>query len=257
MLAQAAGSYRERPVDGALRDHFACIWVHRLPRPDVQPVVIVPDGCIDLEWIDGILRIAGPDRAPKIERLAAGTTVVGFRFRPAVAAAWLGLPASEAVDRRIPLEAFWGPEARRMAERAGEARDIGAQVRALECALLRRAPSVPSRRPDMHAAFELIARGTPPGRALIPWLAGELALSERTLRRRFEAAFGYGPKTLNRILRFQRFLKLLRGARNGSAASLAVEAGYADQAHLGREARRLAATTPGQIAALLADARTP
>jgi len=139
MLAQAAGSYRERPVDGALQDHFACIWVHRLPRPDVQPVVIVPDGCIDLEWIDGILRIAGPDRAPKIERLAAGATVVGFRFRPAVAVAWLGLPASEAVDRRIPLEAFWGPEARRMAERAGEARDIGALVRVLECALLRRA----------------------------------------------------------------------------------------------------------------------
>ena len=109
----------------------------------------------------------------------------------------------------------------------------------------------------MHAAFELIARGTPPGQALIPWLAGELALSERTLRRRFEAAFGYGPQTLNRILRFQRFLKLLRDARNGSAASLAVEAGYADQAHLGREARRLAAATPGEIAALLADAHTP
>jgi hypothetical protein len=90
MLAQAAGSYRERPVEGVLQDHFACVWVHQLPRPDVQPVVIVPDGCIDLEWIDGALRIAGPDRAPKIERLAAGATVVGFRFRPAMAAAWLG-----------------------------------------------------------------------------------------------------------------------------------------------------------------------
>ena len=78
---------------------------------------VVPDGCIDLEWIDGALRIAGPDRAPKIERLAAGATVVGFRFRPATAAAWLGLPASETVDRRIPLEAFWGADARRVAEK--------------------------------------------------------------------------------------------------------------------------------------------
>ena len=106
MLAQAAGSYRERPVEGALQDHFTCEWVHQLPRPEVQSVVVVPDGCIDLEWIDGALRIAGPDRAPKIERLAAGAMVVGFRFRPAAAAAWLGLPASETVDRRIPLEAF-------------------------------------------------------------------------------------------------------------------------------------------------------
>lgn len=261
MLAQAAGSYRERPVEGALQDHFTCVWVHQLPKPEVQPVVVVPDGCIDLEWIDGALRIAGPDRAPKIERLAAGATVVGFRFRPAAAAAWLGLPASETVDRRIPLEAFWGADARCVAETAGEARDIGARVRAIESALTRRAPSIPAHRPDMHAAFELLATGAPPGKALIPWLAGELALSERTLRRRFDAAFGYGPKTLDRILRFQRFLKLLRGACNGSTAGLAMEAGYADQAHLGRESRRLAvhdASTdrssprgpPGAIAAL-------
>ena len=202
MLAQAAGSYRERPVEGVLQDHFTCVWVHQLPWPDVQPVVVVPDGCIDLEWIDGALRIAGPDRAPKIERLAAGATVVGFRFRPAAATAWLGLPASETVDRRIPLEAFWGADARRVAAQASEARDIGARVRAIESALTRRAPSIPARLPDMHAAFELLATGAPPGKALIPWLAGELALSERTLRRRFDAAFGYGPKTLDRILRF-------------------------------------------------------
>ena len=113
-----------------------------------------------------------------------------------------------------------------------EARDIGARVRAIESALTRRAPSISARLPDMHAAFELLATGAPPGKALIPWLAGELALSERTLRRRFDAAFGYGPKTLDRILRFQRFLKLLRGAPNGSTAGLAMEAGYADQAHL-------------------------
>src|SRR4029077_17405672 len=135
MLAQAAGSYRERPVEGALQDHFTCVWVHQLPKP----VVVVPDGCIDLEGIDGGLRIAGPDRAPKIERLAAGATVVGFRFRPAAAAGWLGLPASEPVDRRIPLEAFWGADARCVAETAGEARDIGARVRAIESALTRRA----------------------------------------------------------------------------------------------------------------------
>jgi len=55
-----------------------------------------------------------------------------------------------------------------------------------------------------------------------------------------------------KILRFQRFLKLVRSARNTSAASLALEAGYADQAHLVRESRRLAGATPGEIAALLA-----
>jgi AraC-like DNA-binding protein len=99
--------------------------------------------------------------------------------------------------------------------------------------------------------FELLSTGAPPGKPLLAWLSRELAMSERTLRRQCEDAFGYGPKTLDRILRFQRFLKLVRGS-DASAASLALEAGYADQAHLVRESRRLAGATPGEIAAILA-----
>ena len=36
----------------------------------------------------------------------------GIPFPPGDCRAWLGLPASETVDRRIPLEAFWGADAR-------------------------------------------------------------------------------------------------------------------------------------------------
>jgi AraC-like DNA-binding protein len=70
----------------------------------------------------------------------------------------------------------------------------------------------------------------------------DLGVSERQLRRRFEDAVGYGPKTLARVLRFQRFLALAAGG--GDLARLALSAGYADQAHLTRECRRLAGRTP-------------
>jgi AraC-like DNA-binding protein len=72
-------------------------------------------------------------------------------------------------------------------------------------------------------------------------------MSERTLRRRFDESFGYGPKTLDRILRFQRYRRLARQP-DASTAVLAVEAGYADQAHLVRESRRLMGVTPQQLA---------
>jgi AraC-like DNA-binding protein len=72
-----------------------------------------------------------------------------------------------------------------------------------------------------------------------------LHISERTLRRRVEESFGYGPKTLERILRYQRFQKLSRETCD-SMAMLALEAGYADQAHLIRESRRLTGLTPFQ-----------
>jgi transcriptional regulator GlxA family with amidase domain len=74
-------------------------------------------------------------------------------------------------------------------------------------------------------------------------LAGEVALSERQLRRRFHAAVGYGPKTLQRVLRFRRFLA---GPRDDLARA-ALEAGYADQPHLAHEVARLAGTSPSRL----------
>jgi len=255
MLAQATGIYRERPVSGSLRHHFACAWVHRLPATGAEPILVVPDGSIDLQWVDGVLRIAGPDREPQTEALAPGAIVVGFRFGPGHAAEWLGLSAAELLNRRIPLDEIWGREASRLAEEVGAARGIADLVQRLEHGLVQRAAGRAPSRSYSQAAYRLLTEGAPPRKELIPWLADELALSERTLRRRFGEAFGYGPKTLDRILRFQRFLTLLRGTGHRSLAELAAVAGYADQAHLTRESRRLAGGTPGEIAALLADKR--
>jgi AraC-like DNA-binding protein len=69
-------------------------------------------------------------------------------------------------------------------------------------------------------------------------------VSERSLLRHTRAAFGYGPKFLQRVLRFQNFLGLLRQAEGPYLASLALDAGYADQAHLSRESVELSGFTP-------------
>jgi AraC-like DNA-binding protein len=90
------------------------------------------------------------------------------------------------------------------------------------------------------------------GRVSIPELTAALGLSERTLRRRCESAFGYGPKTLERILRFQQFLGLLRRSTAPRLAELAAASGFADQAHLTREVRRLGGLTPAAFKTQLA-----
>jgi len=81
-------------------------------------------------------------------------------------------------------------------------------------------------------------------RTRVEALAGELGLSERQLRRRCAASAGYGPKTLQRILRFRRFLAL----EGGDLARRALDAGYADQSHLTRECVRLSGRTPAALA---------
>ena len=67
-------------------------------------------------------------------------------------------------------------------------------------------------------------------------LAEALGISDRQLRRRFHRAVGYGPKTLDRVLRFRRFVARVceMAARDGDLARMAAELGYADQAHMTR-----------------------
>ena len=247
--AQATGSFSERKVPTYLHGTFASIWVHRMEPANPPPMVIMPDATIDLEWIGGSFRIAGPDKNPKTETFLANEVVVGLRFHPAAAAAWLGVPLIELVGQRVPFDDLGGARARRLASHVRVHDGIEALVTSLETAV---AGEMSSRQADesMQAAYSLIVRGPPPEAPLVPWLMRALEMSERTLRRRFDESFGYGPKTLDRVLRYQRFLGLSKQSY-GSTALLASEAGYSDQAHLVRESRRLTGNTPQQMHRLL------
>ncbi len=156
--------------------------------------------------------------------------VFGVRFRLGVAGTALGLPAGELTDLEVPLAEVWGPAVdERVA--AGGMSALLAEVRA------RVLPVDPLAR---AAALEMARPGT-----RVAELGSALGVSERQLRRRFADAVGYGPKTLARVLRFQRFLFL--AGSGDDLARLAFSAGYADQAHLTRECRRLAGRTPSEL----------
>lgn len=200
---------------------------------------VLPDGSADLvSSDDGELFVAGPDTGPVRRDLRAGSLIVGLRLRPGAAGAALGLPAGELRDQQVPLDAVWGRHAHELAERlpaATNRRDL------LETELLRRLPAIEMPSPLVAEAIRRLGR---PGTRMHS-LGATLHLSDRQLRRLFHRAVGYGPKTLDRVLRFQRFLSLGRPA--DGLARLAVELGYADQAHLTRETRRLSGLSPSAL----------
>lgn len=247
--AQAAGHIHERPVAPFLRGWFSAVWAHQMPETEAPPVIVTPDGTIDLQWIDGHFRIAGPDKEPQTETISAGTTVIGFRFQPGAAASWLGVPASELLGQRLAIATALGRKGRLLETRIRDQTNIDDLIASIETGIADHAHRHAADH-AMQAAFNLIEAGPPLDAPLIPWLGRALAMSERTLRRRFDESFGYGPKTLDRILRYQRFQRLSQRSR-ASTAMLAMEAGYADQAHLVRESRRLTGSTPGQLERLL------
>jgi AraC-like DNA-binding protein len=242
--------YRERDPVAALHRHVACVWTQRI-GPGSAPLVqrIVPDGCVDIIWLGGRLHVAGPDTGPVLAPLDPGTQIVGVRFRPGLAPTMLGLPATELLDDRVDLELLWGRAADRLAERLGEAGDPGAAMRTLQRELVERLVSAAPIDPLIEAVVAELRGG--PAAPVVAKLAANLGTSERQLHRRCLEAFGYGPKTLDRVLRFQRFLSLARAAapKGVGLAGLAADAGYADQAHLARECRALGGLPPRRLLA--------
>jgi AraC-like DNA-binding protein len=244
VLSGVIGDYREFAPPASLEKHFQCVWSNTL-RPQGGLSAVVPDGCVDMTWIDGELVVAGPDTEVAVSAFRPGSTVIGARFRPGAASRWLGLPMSEIVGGRLALGHFWGARACEIAEKIGDAPSTVARMRAMQEALSRFAPGIEPPNADMGFAFHALrTESAGPGMAVI---LDRLDISPRTLRRRCQEAFGYGPKTLGRILRFQRFLNLALQVEEPRLAGLAFAAGYSDQAHLTREVRRLSGFSPATI----------
>jgi AraC-like DNA-binding protein len=89
------------------------------------------------------------------------------------------------------------------------------------------------------------------GRVRVAALAGEIGWSRKHLAQRFAIEVGAGPKTVGRILRFagaRRAIDAGIAAGPTAWAGLAVDWGYADQAHLIREFRAMAGATPADYA---------
>jgi AraC-like DNA-binding protein len=244
--APASQSYRERIPIAPLADHVASVWIQDVAGegPPYEHRT-VPNGSVQISWAAGtdFVSVSGPHREATVEVLEPGATVVGIRFRPGVTPAILGPPAGELVDLQVEVDRLWGGEAASLAERLAEAGSPEDASSVLESEVVRRSQDAIDADPLVTAAIGRLQPWRPD--EVGTWAEG-LFISPRQLRRRFVAALGYGPKTLQRILRFQGFLALSQ-ARHGDhegLARLAKAAGYADQAHLTRESSDLTGLTP-------------
>ncbi|PIO42196.1 DUF6597 domain-containing transcriptional factor [Phyllobacterium zundukense] len=205
VLANCSGHYCESLPIVDLRSHFLCAWSRN--GLGSRPVTVVPDGCVDLLWAQGRVTVAGPDIGPQLVDPAM-TSIIGMRFAPGAAAHWLGLPMSELVNRRIDLRELWGTRADALADSLSATRSDEEAASSFEACLARIARTVASPDTAMALAFRRLANVNQDSG--VASLSDELNISERTLRRRCHYYYGYGPKVLERILRFQKFLTLVR-----------------------------------------------
>ncbi len=240
--------YREWAAPSGLGDAVACVWVRVAAAGESEPTptLVLPDACSDLIWSAGQgVHVAGPDTAPWVAQLEPGGVLVGVRFAPGAGGPALRMPLDALRDQRVPLDDVV-PGVGTVV--AADLAPPAALDRLLEIA----ATMVSAGPPDSTVQAATCFLADP--RTSVAQVCGRVGLSERQLRRRCRQAVGYGPKTLQRVLRFRRFLAWTDAAPVSDLAGIAAAAGYADQAHLARDCRDLAGMTP---TALVARSRSP
>lgn len=140
------------------------------------------------------------------------------------------MPTAAVRDQRVDLDQLWpAARVRELADDLNSAWSVEAASRVL-------ADTVASVGAPWDPAAPTVMSLVRGGERMVS-IATTLGWTERQLHRRSTAAFGYGPKVLRRVPRFDRAMRLARGVE---LATVAAEAGYADQAHMAREVRALA-----------------
>jgi AraC-like DNA-binding protein len=236
-------TYRECRPPAALRGVVECLWRRERWRPPDSDLGVLPDGRVDVIWAaDGEVVVAGPQQRPLGRPLPPELVVVGVRFPLGIGPRLLGVPAHELADMHIRLDAIDTRPAAMLLRDLATIEDPAEAPARIAGAVARRVDSCRSPDPIVQQAVTLLER---PG-ARVRRVADQLALSERHLQRRFREFVGYGPKTLQRVLRLQRLLRALEHGRDqeGGLARIAAAIGYSDQAHLTRETRDLSGHSP-------------
>lgn len=239
-----------------LRDHVACAIVRRVAaglhaaplRADVQAnryacLNLVVEGAVEVAGRSLLPRIclAGPFTAPLATQVQGAVRSVSIVMQPWLAGRSLGTDTSAIVDRIIELD-VQQPGLNELFDAAArltqDVANAGAFWSALDAWL-----GDPSGAPQL--AFDtLLSKG-------VQAAAAECGLSERHYRRRFVREMGLRPGAWVRIRRLEHVMRELavpQEAQGSRALSeLALDAGYADQAHMSREARALAGHSPGGL----------
>ena len=196
---------------------------------------------------------AGDDHASFAAGLYAGHVVmnsagecacVQIDFTPLGAYRFFGLPMHELSGRMVSLDDLADGEIAELRRRVEDARDWDVRLDLAETFVLDRLRRGPEPSRGVVSAYRELAFCH--GNVRIETIAARLDWSRKHLARRFQDEIGLPPKSLARMMRFNRALDLANRMAAPDWAGLAAECGYADQAHLTREFGEFAGSTPAR-----------
>lgn len=215
---------------------------------------VLPAGCVDLfcrfqrssgerRIINPVLLICAPTDYFKLVDVNSSIEIVGVRFKPGEAFSVLrSSPLSLSGETVVAQD--YSVDFAPLFNQLSTSHSTQQALNLLQRFVLERILSpLPENSLRVREAIRLLSgNGREPLR--IADVADKLGVSERTLRRDISQLVGLSPKCLSRILRFQRTVASLRSSSPFDLCTTALNSGYADQAHFGREFQELAGLSP-------------
>lgn len=159
---------------------------------------------------------------------------------PPAAYMLFGVPLHTLALRTVALDAVFDEPF--LVERLHDAPDWEARFRLLDEVLAQRFARARAPTPGVVWAWRELAKTH--GRVRIGRLATELGWSRKRTVARFREEVGVAPKTLARLLRFERAKVLARQSERPDWARIALDCGYYDQSHLSNDFRAVTGRTP-------------
>jgi AraC-like DNA-binding protein len=256
--------YEELAPDPALAAHVHCIWRFEGDEDGAEQAV-PPDGRCELiahggrpydergaggAWrAQAPLLFAGQLTRPLVLRSRGKVDVLGVRFKPAGAWAFVGAPLSSCTDLRLGLAALHGDgAATSLRAQLRESADAGGRIGTLSRYVAAQIALRDGRRDTaIEACVERILASE--GRVALAELGAIARLGERQLQRRFAKVVGISPRMLGVVVRLRRVFEALRDAPWSTWSERAQAAGFFDHPQMARDFRRLLGTAPTRWAA--------
>lgn len=206
----------------------------------------LPFPSVHLAMQAGRCGVFGPVRRRFSILLEGRGSVFAVKFRPGAFRPFLGEPVSRLTDGVRPLVAVFGEPGARLEAEVLACGDPSEQIELAEAFLRARLPDPDPRIDAVNRVIQRIAGDRSITR--VEPLVEPFGASLRTLQRTFGEYVGVSPKRVIQRYRLQEAAERLARDGVGALSRLALELGYADQAHFANDFRSIVGATPAEYA---------
>lgn len=222
-------------------------------KEDSDDIIAVPDGCIDLIFEYGDNEMRATACGTVLEHQTTGfrkdKSYFGVRFMQGVQPQMLDASLKELIGKQVDIRQIMRSD--ELLERMEQQKTFEGRMHAFLNAYTTARSEV-----EPTAAHRLVQAV----RHMICDNGGEMQMKNveqvtgyttRYIHKTFSAELGFGPKTLCRIVRFQRTIARLNCMDSGKLTNIAADTGYYDQSQFIRDFKQFADITPRQYVRMM------